>query len=103
MPNVALVDIRHVDGEPWEVATVAGKQTQAAHQLAQEACEAFYWAARGSWMSQEEYRTGSMPDGKTFSDAPLGSRIQTINNEISQALKEARTSTASASWDPRQF
>lgn len=103
MTNVALVDVRHIDGEPWDVAAVAGKQVLGALDLAIEALEGFQWAARGSWLSQEEYRTGCMPTLTEFLASPLGGQIEGMLNELRAARIRAAHRVAAASHDPRSY
>lgn len=103
MSNVALVDPKFVDGEPWDVAAVAGQQTLDSIELALEALEGFAWSARGAWLSQEEYRTGTMPEGKDFERAPLGRTLADHKMRLRTARKELTTALAAASYDPRSY
>lgn len=103
MSNLALVDVKYVDGEPWEVAQVAGKQVTDAITLTEEALEGFFWAARGSWLSQEEYRTGEVPGAGAFEASPLGRRIAGVAELFSEAQSALDAAKLSAVFDPRSF
>lgn len=103
MTNVALVDVKNVDGEVWQVAGVAGAQTQAALELAEEALESFWWAARGSWLSQESYRTGSMPDGDEYVGTAAAKRLLRAQKELSRIKDSLKPVQLSASHDPRSY
>ena len=103
MPNVALVDPKHIDGEPWDVASTAGQQLIDSLELALEAFEGFYWAARGAWLSQEDHRLGAMPEGEAFNRSPLGRRLQNVQQEIRSARKDTRAAKEAASFDPRSY
>lgn len=98
-----LVNVKDVDGEPWEVGNFAGQQFKHTLDVALEALEQFNWAARGAWLSQEHYRTGSMPEGEDW----LGQLSAKKLGEFEQAITKMRASasvvaTASA-YDPRDF
>lgn len=103
MSNVSLVDPRYVDGEPWEVAAVAGEQTKAAIQLAIEALEGLTWAARGSWLTQEHYRTGKMPDRGAFEASPLGQRLESGRTALYGVSAGLKQSVSAAAYDPRSW
>jgi hypothetical protein len=103
MPTETVHDVRHLDGEPHEVAAIAGQQVQASIALALEAVEGLMWAARGAWMTAEEHRTGDMPDGSTFIDTKQGSMIVALDDELRKGLAEAKTLTTAASWNPRSY
>lgn len=101
MTNVALVDIRHVDGEPHDVAQIAGEQVLRCFALLSEAFTDFEWAARGSWLSQEHHREGRMPDADEFVACPLGRNLAAVRAKMAEAAKTTRVATVSASFDPR--
>lgn len=103
MSNVALVDVKHLDGEPWDVARVAGDQTTAAIQLSLEALDGMFWAARGSWLSQEHHRTGTMPDREAFEASPLAEHLLQAQQSLAVTAKQIKTTTAAASFDPRSW
>lgn len=103
MTNVALIDPKFIDGETWEVAEVAGRQVLDALDLAIEAVGAFQWAARGSWLSQEEYRTERMPDLSEFLESPLGSQIESLLNELRETRKKMEPRVSAAAFDPRSY
>jgi hypothetical protein len=99
--NVSLVDVRHLDGEPWDVAQIAGRQVSDCFALLDEALEGLFWAARGAWMSQEHYREGEMPDGIDFPLSPLGVRLSDAHDSAAAAQKAANAVALAASYDPR--
>lgn len=101
MTNVALVDVRHLDGEPWDVASQAGKQVADCFALLEEALEGLWWATRGSWLSQEEYREGQMPAGESFVLSPTGRKLEAASDNVAVAKKQARMATLAAAFDPR--
>jgi hypothetical protein len=103
MPTETVHDVRHLDGEPHEVASIAGQQVEATIALALEAIEGLMWAARGAWMTAEEYRTGDMPDGSEFANSPQGVKIIKLDDELRAALSEAKTLSLAASWNPRSY
>jgi hypothetical protein len=101
LSNVALVDVRHLDGEPWDVAQQAGKQVDACFELLEEALEGLYWSARGAWLSQEDYREGQMPSGADFAESALGRKLEAAQDNLKVAEKQARMAALAASHDPR--
>ena len=103
MPNVSLVDPKYIDGDPWDVAKVAGEQSIQALELTEEALEGFFWAARGAWMTQEHYRTDEMPDIAAFEDSPLGKKLYVVLEAIKTLKSPIETATKAASFDPRSF
>lgn len=103
MPTATVHDVRHLDGEPYEVAQIAGQQVEETITLALEAVEGLMWAARGAWMTAEEYRTGDMPDGVGFPDSPQGERIIELDDQLREALQRAKVLTTAAGWNPRSF
>lgn len=98
-----LVDVKQVDGEPWEVANFASVQFDQAIQQAWEALEMFGWAARGSWLSQQHYWTGSMPDGDNWSEQVAARQLGAIEESLSELRARAATIGRSTSHDPRDF
>lgn len=98
---MSLVDPRFVDGEAWQVAAVAGKQTSEALALASEALEGLAWSARGSWLSQEHHRIGAMPEGADFDASPMGQRLRLLKDWLDEAERLTPVVTNAASWDPR--
>lgn len=101
MSNVALVDVKHLDGEPWDVAQIAGKQVDDCFDLLEEALEGLWWSARGAWLSQEDYREGSMPNGDDFPLSPMGRKLEASRDALKVAKKQAKVATLAASHDPR--
>jgi hypothetical protein len=101
LPNVALIDVRHLDGEPWDVAVQAGKQVEDCFELLDEALDGLWWAARGAWMSQEDYREGQMPDGADFPASALGRKLEAASDNVKVAEKQAKMAALAASHDPR--
>lgn len=101
MSNVALVDVKHLDGEPWDVAQIAGKQVDDCFELLEEALEGLWWSARGAWLSQEDYREGEMPNGADFIASPIGRQLESVADSLKVARKQAKTATLAASYDPR--
>jgi hypothetical protein len=103
LTNVALVDPKFIDGEPWEIAEKAGAQLAACLELALEALNGFEWAARGSWLTQEDTRTGRMPASGAFERTPYGVKLAEAQIQLKHALKDTRTITAAAAADPREW
>lgn len=103
MTNVALIDIRHTDGEPWEIAAVAGQQVADCLALLDEALDGFSWAVRGSWLSQEHHRTGEMPSADEFTASVFGRKLVELQEMASAASKTARLVTKAAAHDPRSY
>lgn len=103
MSNVALIDIRHLDGEAWDVARKAGAQADDCFMLLEEALEGLFWSARGAWLSQEDYREGQMPKGDEFPLSPIGRKLAVAHDAIGVARKAVKVATAAASHDPRSI
>lgn len=101
MPNVALVDVHQVDGEVWEVAGVAGEQFKATIELSLLAIDGLEWAARGSWLTQEHHRTGTMPDADDWKASHLHRKIAAQRDALHAALKQAEMLRRTVAWDPR--
>ena len=103
MTNVALIDVKHLDGEPHEVARHAGEQVLRCLDLLDEALEGFEWAARGSWLTQEHHREGKMPDADEFVASALGRNLAKVRAALEDQTKVTRVATVSASFDPRSY
>lgn len=100
MATVTINDPRYLDGEPHDVADTAGKQTLEALDLAEEALEGFSWAARGAWLSAEEYRTGKMPNGVEFGTTRQGLIIEAIRDHLTGSIVAMRVLRTAAAFDP---
>lgn len=98
-----LVDVKEVDGEPWEVANFASVQFDQAIQHAWDALEMFDWAARGSWLSQQHYWTGSMPEGGEWPGQATARQLGAIEEALIELRSKAAVIGKAAAHDPRDF
>lgn len=101
MPTFTTHDPRYLDGEAHEVAELAGYSLSGALELSEEALEGFNWAARGAWLSSEEYRTGAMPKGEEFLDTAQGRRIIALQADLTRIQNDAHALAQAAAWNPR--
>jgi hypothetical protein len=101
MTTITLHDPRHMDGDPHEVAELAGSQLTATLEHALAALKEFSWAARGAWMTAEEHVNGEMPRSEKFWDSPQGIKIMALSLPIEKAIAEAKVLTTAASYNPR--
>lgn len=101
MTTITIHDPRHMDGDPHEVAEIAGNQLVAVLEHASEALTEFGWAARGAWMTAEEHLTGDMPNSEKFWDTPQGKQINAMKDAISLMVSRANVSVKAASFNPR--
>lgn len=101
MANVSLVDPKYVDGDPHEVAVIAGTQAQAAIELSIQALDGLIWAAHGSWLTQEYHRLGQMPDKDAFGQSPLGRKLEAAKADLNAVHVKVIAAAASAAYDPK--
>lgn len=98
-----LTDVRQADGEPWEVANFAAVQFDQAIQQAWEALGMFDWAARGSWLSQQHYWTGTMPDGEAWPEQVSARQLGAIEELLIELRSKAAVIGKAVAHDPRDF
>lgn len=99
--HIDLPDIKQIDGEPYEVAQIAGDTLEAALTVALDASESFEWAARGAWLTMMDHVHGEMPDQAAWEASPQCKVIVAHRNAIQTALRNQRTLTRSAAWNPK--